>query len=107
MSQVSSFTWYYALTDMFYISPLVSMHTHSCKVKKGHSATEKGEDSEQIGHIYPGREEKQCEHLRGEAGAGWGSAPQLLNTSDPTSGPGMQPRHGETLGFHIQHHPPV
>ena len=23
------------------------MHTHSCKVKKGHSAMEKGEDSEQ------------------------------------------------------------
>lgn len=67
--QVSTFTGYYVQADMFYTSPLDSRHSHSCKVKKGHSFHQRAvKGCRKVGHSYPGWEKM----LHGPF---WGASP--------------------------------
>lgn len=93
VSQVSSFTLMHSL-----ISLLVSMHLHSCKVKKDIQLW-------RIERIQKGRtcsSRDRGETARAFLGSPWWqvwSVPQLLNVGDHPSGLEMQPRHGGSPHF--------
>lgn len=75
---------------MFYTAPLVSRHSHSCKVNKGHSSHQRaGKGCRKVGHGYPGWEKRLH-------GLFWGASPGCWRVLPPWP---LNSRHASTQAW--------